>query len=116
MSPFAVFEVGLPNRRQMRRQASLKKFSVHVRSGFHVVRFLIAILRAQRVGEQMTRLSLGGAIAARQRERFAGATLGLTRVAFCQPQLAALDPQQRIVRLDTQGTIQCRRGAVEIVA
>jgi hypothetical protein len=80
------------------------------------MRFLIAILRAQRIRQQMTRLSLGRAIAARQRKGFAGATLGLTRVAFRQPQLAALDPQQRIVRFDAQRTVQCSRGAIEIAA
>ena len=89
---------------------------MHVRSSFDGVRFLIAILRAQRIREQMTRLRLSGAIAAGQRKRFAGATLGLTRVSLRQPQLAALDPQQRIVRLDAQGTIQRRGGAIEIVA
>ena len=74
----------------------------------------IASLRAQRIRQQAAGLSLCGAIAARQRQRLAAATLSLMRVALREPQPPAFDPQEGIVRLDAQSAVQSRRGAVQI--
>ena len=54
--------------------------------------FLIALLRTQRIGQQMTGLRLGGAIAAGQRQGFARAPFRLFRIIFSKAQPAALDP------------------------
>jgi len=53
----------------------------------------IASLRAQRIRQQAASLSLRAAIAARQCQRLAPATLRLMRVALREPQPPAFDPQ-----------------------
>ena len=75
--------------------------SVHERLRFDFVRLLIAFLGAQRIHQQASRLCLRSLVAAGEREGFAGAALRLVRIAFHQPYPPELDPQQRIVRLDT---------------
>jgi len=87
---------------------------VHVRLPLNLDGLGIAPLRAQRIRQQAASLSLRAVIAARQRQRLAPATLSLMRVALREPQPPAFDPQQRIVRLDAQGAVQGRRGAVKV--
>src|SRR6185437_2816490 len=77
----------------------------HERLALDLVGFRIAPLGAQRVGQQPACLSLGGTIAAGQTQRLASASFRLMRVAIREPQPPALDPQQRIVRLDAQGAV-----------
>jgi hypothetical protein len=86
----------------------------HERLIFDGVRFLIALLGPERVGEQPAGLSLRGAIAARECQRLAAATLGLMGIALGEAQPPQLDPHQRIVRFDAQRAIECGRGAVEV--
>ena len=75
--------------------------SVHERLRLDFVRLLIAFLGAQRIRQQASRLGLRSLVAAGEREGFAGAALRLMRIAFHQPYPPELNPQQRIVRLDT---------------
>ncbi len=78
------------------------------------MRFLIALLDAQRIGEQSPGLFLRALITARQRERLAAAALGLVGLAFQESQSTEFDPQQRIIRLDAQRAVERRGGAVNI--
>lgn len=73
-----------------------------------VARFLIALLGAQRIGQQPPGLLLRAFIAARERERFAGAAFGLVGLAFQESQSSEFDPQQRIIRLDAQRAVERR--------
>ncbi len=88
--------------------------SAHERLALDVVRFLIALLGAQRIGEQSPGLLLCAVIAARDRERFPGAAFRLAGLAFQEPQSPDFYPQQRIIRLDAQRAIERRRRTVNI--
>ena len=88
--------------------------SAHEWLALDVVRFLIALLRAQRIGEQSPGLPLGAMIAARERERLSGAALGLVGLAVQEPQSTDFYPQQRIIRLDAQRAIERRRRTVNV--
>ncbi len=52
--------------------------------------FLIALLRTQRIGQQMTGLRLGGAIAAGQRQGFARAPFRLFRIIHSKGLLGSI--------------------------
>jgi len=86
----------------------------HEGLALQLLRFLIALLGAQRIGQQPPRLSLRVGITGGQRQRLAPATFGLMGIAFGEAQPSALYPQQRIVRFDAQRAVQCGGGAVEI--
>ena len=77
-------------------------------------RFLITSLGAKRIGEKPSSVRLRSRITARQGKRLAGTALGLVGIALREPQSPAFYPQQRVVRLDAQGTIERGRCAVEI--
>ena len=74
---------------------------MHERLRLDFVRLLIAFLGTQRIHQQASRLGLRSLVAAGEREGFAGAALRLVRIAFHQPYPPELNPQQRIVRLDS---------------
>jgi DNA-binding transcriptional ArsR family regulator len=82
--------------------------SAHERLALDLHRFLIALLRAQRIGQQPPPLGLRGAIAAGEHQRLAPAALRLMRVVLRHPQPAEFYPYQRIVRLDAQGAVERR--------
>jgi hypothetical protein len=86
----------------------------HKRLSLDFVCFLIALLGAQRVGQQPTGQHLRGMITAGEAEGLAAAVFRLARIAFGEPQISALYPQQRIIRLDAQCAIERRGGAVQI--
>jgi hypothetical protein len=65
---------------------------VHEGLALEVVRFLIALLGAEGIREQPTRLSLRVRITACERQRFAAAAFGLMGVAFREAQPPAFDP------------------------
>ncbi len=88
----------------------------HERLALDLDCFLIAPLGAQRIGQQPPRLSLRAAIAAGERKCLAAAALSLMRVALREPQPPQFYPYQGIVRLDAQGTVERRRGAVKVTA
>lgn len=56
--------------------------SSHIGSALDLVGFLIAMLRPQRVHQQVARLALRGVIAARKCQRLAAATFGLMGIVF----------------------------------
>jgi hypothetical protein len=100
----------LPNLRPLRVRSAHEGLALDLDS------FLIAPLGAQRIGEQPPRLSLRAVIAACYAKRLARAALRLMRVALKEPQPPKFYPQQGIVRLDAQGAVERRRGAVKIAA
>ena len=80
----------------------------HVRAAFDLTRFLIAALRAQRIGQQMSGAAERTLITAGQRESLAGARFRLMRIALHQTNSPHLDPQQGIAGLDAQRPIKRR--------
>ena len=98
------------------RRGTFSGWSAHERLAFDLDCFLIALLGAQRIGQQPPRLSLRAAIAAGERKRLAAAALSLMGVALREPQPPQFYPYQGIVRLDAQGTVERRRGAVKVTA
>ena len=81
---------------------------LHERPAFELLRFLIASLGAQGIGQQPPGLALRAVIAAREHQRLAAAAFGLVGIALREPEASALDPQQGIGRLDAQGAVERR--------
>ena len=65
---------------------------MHEGLALDLLRFLIALLRAQGIGQQPPRLSLRVRIAGGQRQCLAAAALGLVSVGLGEPQPPAFYP------------------------
>ena len=77
-------------------------------SALDFTRFLIAALRAQRIGQQMSGAAERTLIAAGQRKSLAAARFRLMRITLRQTNSPHLDPQQGIAGLDAQRPIKRR--------
>ena len=87
---------------------------MHERLSFDVVRFLIALLDAQCIRQELAGLLLGGTIAAGERKGFVATAFRLVSVAFRETQPAALDPEQRVVGFDSQRAVERRGRSIQI--